>query len=761
MKLKNILIGAAAVVAGLASCVDDIAVGDAALDKASSSTATIDTVFTSAEYTRQFVVGIYSKQYYGLPYANAGKYAPHSGNPYAGKWDGLTDCWHQTWNGAAVYNKYYTNTLTAYVTREEDGLDGPLYNYDKEFQWWGMRSALIFLENIDRVPGMSDEEKARLSAEVRCLYVSYFWQTFQHYGGIPIMDHALTADESTNEFPRSSVENCVNWMVGMLDKAIEEPAFPWVTSDPENMTGRWTKAGAMALKCKILQFAASPMLNPKDGKPYYEGVSEDVKPFIMYTDASKYQERWDSLATACDKFYNKLQTEGYYKLMMADVTGTKEANVPKYRLAYRKGYFLRESPEVLHSVRVMGQDNSATARYCWHSWYSVTVPRNAYTPTHEYVEKFSYYDGEPFNWEKAAKNTYTNSATEPELEVIFPDKEKRPNDSIVYVKNFRTNSKTGAMTRNTKSLHTMFVRGSVPSGARQINTTLTRDPRLYEECIVNGLPLNLDWTTGTMSGLPWELWYNGADGGVGVLTQTNTMFGTGYGMNKYYLGAGGYQGDTKGDNYRYQTQWVELSLAEFYLAYAEALAMRTDKNITKAVEMVDKVRTRVGLPSMKSVWTNSTFRQAAGYTATTADAAFTTPVTLENGTTSNEFIEELLDERVRELGLTNARWFDMIRYKRTDWMTKQLHGILQHRVMQEGSSFVYRDKAWVGADRDADASSTQPLDFVTKIVNVVGNNRVMWGMDPTSNAVRKWLLSPIPQAEINKQYGLVQNPGWE
>ena len=27
--------------------------------------------------------------------------------------------------------------------------------------------------------------------------------------------------------------------------------------------------------------------------------------------------------------------------------------------------------------------------------------------------------------------------------------------------------------------------------------------------------------------------------------------------------------------------------------------------------------------------------------------------------------------------------------------------------------------------------------------------------------VKKWLLAPLPQAEINKKYGLVQNPGWE
>ena len=103
--------------AAFTACTDNIAVGDAALDKATSSTATIDTVFNNAEYTRQFLVGIYSKQYYGLPYANGGAYMPHSGNPYTGKMDALTDCWHLFWNGAAVYGQYYTGAMTATTNR--------------------------------------------------------------------------------------------------------------------------------------------------------------------------------------------------------------------------------------------------------------------------------------------------------------------------------------------------------------------------------------------------------------------------------------------------------------------------------------------------------------------------------------------------------------------------------------------------------------------------------------------------------------------
>lgn len=745
--------------AAFTACTDTIAVGDASLDKATSSTATIDSVFQNAEYTREFLVGIYSKQYYGLPYYNGGTNMPHAGNPYTGKFDALTDCWHDFFNGPAVYTKYYTGSLTANVDRS-DGLDGPLYSYDKEYQWKSIRAAQIFLANVDRAPeaDMPQEEKNRLKAEARCLMVDAFFNTFQHFGGIPIMDHPLETGEVSGKFPRNTVEECVNWMVDELDQAIAESALPWQAK--ATMNGRWSKAGAMALKCKILQFAASPLLNPEDGKSYYDGASDEVKPYIMYTDASKYQERWDAFAKACDDFYNKLQQEGKYQLEEANIPAkvTKaEEKVAYYRLAYRRGYYLNASTEVLHSVRVQGNDMTGAGRYCWHSWYSKSVPRNAYCPTQEYVEKFSWNDGEPFNWDNAAKKTYKSQATQPDYTMVY----HKDGSFTVNVTNFVTNKYTGAISRNKKSLHTMFVDGTVPAGSRQVTTTLTRDPRLYEECIVNGQNMNLDWTTASMTGYPWELWYGGNDGGTGVLTQQNTMFGTGYGFNKYYLGAGGYPTDDSGDSYRFPTQWVALSLPEFYLQYAEALVKRSNKDVAKAVEMVDKVRSRVGLPTMAKVWTNSTFRKAKGYTATTAEGALGTTVTLSNGATSNEFMEELLDERVRELGLTNARWFDMVRLKRTDWMTKQLHGLMQYRLIQTSDGFQSRNAAWVGADRENDPSSTQPLFFLSCVKTITANSRYLWNKDPKSNEVKKWLLDPLPQAEINKNYGLVQNPGWE
>ena len=73
---------------------------------------------------------------------------------------------------------------------------------------------MIFLANVDRAPekDMDASEKNRLKAEARCLMVDAFFNTFQHFGGIPIMDHVLETGEVNGEFKRNTVEECVNWM---------------------------------------------------------------------------------------------------------------------------------------------------------------------------------------------------------------------------------------------------------------------------------------------------------------------------------------------------------------------------------------------------------------------------------------------------------------------------------------------------------------------------------------------------------------------
>jgi hypothetical protein len=110
---------------------------------------------------------------------------------------------------------------------------------------------------------MDAAEKARICDEARCLIASSYFNMFRNYGGLPIITKTFTGTETSYDIPRASVEKTVNFMVGLLDKVITNGNLPWgyTGADAQTNTGRWTKAGAMALKCKILQFAASPLFS--------------------------------------------------------------------------------------------------------------------------------------------------------------------------------------------------------------------------------------------------------------------------------------------------------------------------------------------------------------------------------------------------------------------------------------------------------------------------------------------------------------------
>ena len=116
-------------------------------------------------------------------------------------------------------------------------------------------------------------------------------------------------------------------------------------------------------------------------------------------------------------------------------------------------------------------------------------------------------------------------------------------------------------------------------------------------------------------------------------------------------------------------------------------------------------------------------------------------------------LEELLCERVRELGLEDSRYFDLVRYKRADRFEKRLHGLLAYRLDDTGNRITGNAK-WNEGDKNKGA--LQPTRFEYERFKLSKPVRRWWtyGFDP------KWYLSPFPQTEINKGYGLIQNPGW-
>ncbi|MDO4165738.1 MAG: RagB/SusD family nutrient uptake outer membrane protein [Bacteroides sp.] len=667
MKFRHLIYSVSLFALGLtafSSCTDEIKFGNSFLEKAPGGDITADTIFNDAEYTRNFLAGCYSRQYYGITFAAS--YA-NSVSGWTGKFAGLTDCFQHYYTSTTVYNYYYMGGLN-------NTLSG-VFGFDDEYVWETIRACLTLLYYVDQVPDLTDDEKECMKAEAYCLMATRYFDAFQFYGGLPIVETLFDGSDASYNLPRATAEETVEYIISLLDKAIACSALPWAYTgdEAETETGHWTKAGAMALKCRVLQFAASPLFNSSEG--YYGGTTEAEQQYLVWYGGYK-SEYWTELKTACKEFLDAIDTNGHYKLLEAtDLNSAWTNPTPEqYRLTFRRAYLWEGSPEVIHSVRVTNTNNS---KYNWFTW--VKNSRNSYCPTQEYVEMFPWRDGTPFDWDEAEANN---------------------------------------------QLDTMFISADIKSHALT-NIVLTRDPRLYETAFVNGVPTSLNWSTATMSGTSFETWVGGATAGQNPDTQTN-KFATGYYCMKFILNTNGASGDASG----LYIHWPTIRLADIYLMYAEAL-LQADGNCTGALEYINKVRARVGLPNLEDCDTRY------DYTSNT-----------------EALLEELLNERAREFGMENIRYLDMIRYKRADLFEKQLHRLVMHRQKQNDSGeWEDYDSKWYGNDNK---TADFPTHYRYEREEITAPVRHWWtnGYDP------KWYLAPIPSTEINKEYGMIQNPGW-
>ncbi|WP_289415432.1 RagB/SusD family nutrient uptake outer membrane protein [Bacteroides acidifaciens] len=621
------------------SCVDQVKFGDGFLEKAPGVAVTQDTIFGKATYARAFLWDTYSKLYYGLPvYWNAVE-----GKMNTGIFEMMSDCWHShtDWNG--VNRKYYSGS---YKAGDEDSGDDTRFGYTKENCWEAIRAAWLFIENVDKVPDMEEAEKKRLIAEAKVIVASRYFDLFRHLGGLPLIKETYDIQPSY-ELPRATVEETVNYMVNLLDEAAATPQLPWdLGTDDMNWQGRFTKASAMGLKCKILLFAASPLFN--DDVPYCTESPQDAVTNHQVWYGAYKPELWEQCWQACVDFFAELESKGYYELTQAT-----EATIKGYRNAYNKAYFTRENnKELLISTHVsrFGKFNS------WDEWQYIfvnsgngTVITGGLTPTLEFMEMFPMSDGNPFRLDNTTNPFYTD------------------ND---YNKPIR-------------------------------------DPRLYETMLVNGTQFG-DHAA--------ELWIGGRDN-VNDTEKETGKYATGFGCYKFYK-----EGiNSLKDKY---LQWPYLRLAEMYLIYAEAL-LQHKHDLTGAIEQVNKVRARVGLGDLA---------------ACNPSKSLTTD--------SDALLEEILRERACELGLEDVRLFDMIRYKREDLFKKQLHGLKIYRNDGAGNT------PWSGSTGNS-STYPKPTQFTYEAFPLVNPSRAWW-----SNFSPKWYLSAFPPSEVNKNYGLTQNPGW-
>ncbi|MBR5018218.1 MAG: RagB/SusD family nutrient uptake outer membrane protein [Bacteroidales bacterium] len=672
-RLINILILGIFSAFAITACVDEFALGDEFLEKAPGVDVNIDTVFTHAEYTRNFLWSAYGQLYCTYTSGNMMNGAPI---------DVLSDSYHcyVSWGGPK--QSYYPGLLTENAQDTEDGNFQGKFSYSTKGGldsdaggrvsiYETVRKCWQLIENIDRVPDMSDLEKSRIRGEAYTIMASRYYDAFRNFGGLCLARKAYAVGESF-EGGRATAKETVEFIDSLIVCAINEPGFIWNidNTDIGQWSGRLTKASARALRAKVWMFAASPLFN--NSEPYMEYTADKITEFtniehVWFGGADP--GLWNRCLQYCNDFFEENAANGnYYQLVQP--TSQDEAG---YRMAFRNAYRYRNNETRheklfdVHPTQLMSDsvtDGVVSNRWGW-GWPGFALDcyrQGGAVPTNELMECFGMQDGRVF----------------PYSDIYGP--------------------------------------GKNPSG---VDMFADRDPRLYETILVprQSLPAGMDYAGNSYA----DTWVGGAmyydQNNFGDASSDDAA--SGYRKFKWMLD---YTNDRMND------QFIGVSyirLAEMYLIRAEALA--ETGNLIGALEDLHVVRSRVGLGRLETM-------------------------NPELKLTSNKenLINEILRERNCEIGSEcGDRLYDMVRRKRQDLFTKPLHEIRIYRLDENGNRLTEGNQRW-------DPATPWPK-FEYEKPEIVNGARRWWEPGFWTN---KWYLDPVSRIEVQKKYGLTQNPGW-
>lgn len=272
------------------------------------------------------------------------------------------------------------NTLVEYYTNRRISV---LNNPDPYWgnSYYGIRRANIFLQNIGAVPIIQTDSasiaNARLNrqywrAEARFIRVLMYFELLKRYGGIPLIGDKIFKLDDDLQIPRNTFSDCVDYIVSecniVKDSLRKEPV-----ADAD--WGRIPRGAAMALKCRVLLYAASPLFNGG-------GIETDATKKALAGYPTADATRWQKVIDAAEELKNL----NYYGLI---TTGTPTG--------YASVFTTKKNIEIILSKQTANSTNLENSQAP--IGYAGTAASQGYTsPSQNFVDAFPMNNGlQPFN----------------------------------------------------------------------------------------------------------------------------------------------------------------------------------------------------------------------------------------------------------------------------------------------------------------------------------------------------------------------------
>lgn len=281
------------------------------------------------------------------------------------------------------------------------------------YEWGRMylaiRQANTAIENLPKATFADQALKDRLLGEAHFLRGFFYHQLLRFYGGVPLISKAYGLDEDY-QVPRNTFEENVNFIVADLDKAATllqgKPATP----------GRATRVAAMALKARVLLYAASDLHDATKVAAKSSLLSGFAnKELIMYTSGSQTTRLQAAKAAA----KAVLDLAPGYKLNLSAPVSPTEGTDNYVSIAMGGGSGIGDKAAVSDLLFYRTLSPLYTQESNWPLGglhYGINNGPNGYnnwagnTPIQQLVDDYEMMDGSKFDWSKPEHkaNPYVN-----------------------------------------------------------------------------------------------------------------------------------------------------------------------------------------------------------------------------------------------------------------------------------------------------------------------------------------------------------------
>lgn len=427
-----------------------------------------------------------------------------------------------------------------------------------------IRYCNIFIDKIDDVYNMTDDEKVQYKAEAQAMKAHYYFSLIRMYGPISLipMNANVQDDIATVLTPRAPIDTCFKRVVDLLDEAIPN-LRPFSEQIPTHY-GHINKEAAYALKAKALLYQASPLFN---GNSWYSGFKnvEGVELFPATYDP----EKWHKAAIAADEAVEYCESAG------KGLHNSSES---------QSSELLTTMSNIQESVISVSFEND---ELLWGLWTEHLE--------YEYRHKLPRYNPDDYDFNGKIYGDLNPTMRMVELYYTENGLPLDMDKTWSYEDRYKMGKETDSKYNNVVKLNDDV-----------LNLHLRREPRFYANIAADKCYWKMNWYNPVMN--PYKDGTHGTTHNRVMDNQYQNL--TGYWVKKFVPAkvSGG-----SWESYAVDYPAPVMRMAELYLTQAEAWNEYQGPS-SKVYDAVDKVRERAGLSKLQDAW--NTYATNPGYIST-------------------------------------------------------------------------------------------------------------------------------------------------